>query len=134
MLAVFTVTTVWVLFEKGLASPTYQALHEPGMLLLVLALVAVSAGFHEFGHAAACRYVGATPGAMGVGLYLVWPVFFTDVTDSYRLGRRERSSSTWAACTSTRSSPSHPSACGRLPGGTRSCSWFRRSCSTCCAS
>ena len=49
-----------------------------------------SAGFHEFGHAAACRYGGATPGAMGTGLYLVWPAFYTDVTDSYRLGRAGR--------------------------------------------
>ena len=47
----------------------------------------LSAGFHEFGHAAAARRGGATPGAMGAGIYLVWPAFYTDVTDSYRLGR-----------------------------------------------
>ena len=29
----------------------------------------------------------STPGAMGAGLYLFWPAFYTDVTDSYRLGR-----------------------------------------------
>jgi putative peptide zinc metalloprotease protein len=50
----------------------------------------VSAGFHEFGHAAAARYGGATPGAMGAGLYVLWPAFYTDVTDSYRLGRAGR--------------------------------------------
>ena len=27
---------------------------------------------------------------MGAGLYLVWPAFYTDVTDSYRLGRGGR--------------------------------------------
>src|SRR5687767_4994102 len=27
---------------------------------------------------------------MGAGLYLVWPAFYTDVTDSYRLGRAGR--------------------------------------------
>ena len=27
---------------------------------------------------------------MGAGLYLVWPAFYTDVTDSYRLDRRGR--------------------------------------------
>jgi putative peptide zinc metalloprotease protein len=27
---------------------------------------------------------------MGVGLYLVWPAFYTDVTDAYRLPRRDR--------------------------------------------
>ncbi|MDF2144354.1 hypothetical protein [Knoellia sp. p5-6-4] len=80
----------WVLFEKGLASATHQAFDQPGLLLIVFALTVVSAGFHEFGHAAAARYGGATPGAMGTGLYLVWPAFYTDVTDSYRLGRAGR--------------------------------------------
>ena len=87
LLAVFAVSSGWLLFSKGLASALHQALYEPGMLLLVFALTLLSAGFHEFGHAAACRYGGATPGAIGVGLYLVWPAFYTDVTDSYRLGR-----------------------------------------------
>ena len=27
---------------------------------------------------------------MGVGIYLVWPAFYTDVTDAYRLGRGGR--------------------------------------------
>jgi putative peptide zinc metalloprotease protein len=88
--AAFAVTVWWLLFEKGLASPARQALYEPGLLLTVFALTIVSAAFHEFGHAAACRYGGATPGAMGGGLYLVWPAFYTDVDDSYRLGRRGR--------------------------------------------
>ena len=43
--------------------------------------------FHEFGHAAGCRYGGARSGRIGVGIYLVWPSFFTNVTDSYRLSR-----------------------------------------------
>ena len=60
------------------------------MLVLTFVLTAASAGFHEFGHAAACRYGGAKPGVIGGGIYLVWPVFFTDVTDSYRLDRRGR--------------------------------------------
>jgi putative peptide zinc metalloprotease protein len=90
VLVAFALASAWLLFDKGLASATHQALYEPGMLLLVLVLTTLSAGFHEFGHAAAARYAGATPGAIGVGLYLVWPVFYTDVTDSYRLGRRGR--------------------------------------------
>ncbi|MGR6322619.1 hypothetical protein Q2K19_12485 [Micromonospora soli] len=90
VLAAFLLSTGWVLFEKGLASATHQAFDKPGLLLLVFAITIVSAGFHEFGHAAACRYGGATPGAMGVGLYLVWPAFYTNVDDSYRLGRAGR--------------------------------------------
>ena len=86
----FTAVSFWVLFEKGLAGATHQAFERPELLLLVFAVTVVSAGFHEFGHAAAARYGGATPGAMGFGLYLLWPVFYTDVTDSYRLGRAGR--------------------------------------------
>ncbi len=86
----FAIAAGWVLFEKGLAGAAHQAFDKPGLILLVFALTVVSAGFHEFGHAAACRYGGATPGAMGAGLYLVWPAFYTDVNDSYSLGRAGR--------------------------------------------
>ncbi len=90
LLVAFCVVCWWVFFRKGLASAAYDAFERPGLLLLVFAVTVVSAGFHEFGHAAAARYGGATPGAMGVGLYLVWPAFYTDVTDSYRLGKAGR--------------------------------------------
>src|SRR6185436_4083749 len=43
--------------------------------------------FHELGHAAALRYGGGYPRSMGAGLYIVYPAFFTDVSDNYRLGR-----------------------------------------------
>jgi putative peptide zinc metalloprotease protein len=86
----FAAITWWTLLDKGLASATYQAFNHPGLLFLVLAVTVLSAGFHEFGHAAAARYGGATPGVMGAGLYLIWPAFYTDVTDSYRLGRAGR--------------------------------------------
>ena len=90
LVAAFLAVCAWVLMHKGLASATHQAFEQPALLLAVFALTVVSAGFHEFGHAAAARYGGATPGAMGTGLYLVWPAFYTDVTDSYRLGRAGR--------------------------------------------
>jgi putative peptide zinc metalloprotease protein len=90
VLAAFAAVCWWIFAEKGLASATYQAFRQPGLLLLVLGVTVLSAGFHEFGHAAAARYGGATPGVMGAGVYLVWPAFYTDVTDSYRLGRAGR--------------------------------------------
>jgi len=87
VLLAFAVTCWWVLWEQGLAAGARQAFDSPGLLLAVFALTVASAGWHEFGHAAACRARGATPGAMGAGLYLVWPAFYTDVDDSYRLSR-----------------------------------------------
>jgi putative peptide zinc metalloprotease protein len=85
--AAFFWLTWWLLLDKGLASATHDAFHRPGLLLAVFVVTVLSAGFHEFGHAAAARRGGATPGVMGMGLYLFWPAFYTDVTDSYRLGR-----------------------------------------------
>lgn len=89
-MAAFLVVCWWVFVEKGLASAARDAFERPGLLILVFVVTILSAGFHEFGHAAAARYGGATPGVMGFGVYLVWPAFYTDVTDSYRLGRAGR--------------------------------------------
>ena len=80
----------WLLFDEGIAGGARAALYRPSFLVLVFVLACASAGFHEFGHAAALRRGGGQPGAMGAGLYLVWPAFYTDVTDSYRLPRRDR--------------------------------------------
>src|SRR5579884_981486 len=90
ILAAFVAVFWFVLIHKGVAGATAQAFHRPGLLLLVFILAVISAGFLELGHAASCRYGGATPGGMGMGLYLVWPAFYTDVTDAYRLPRRDR--------------------------------------------
>src|SRR5207253_10714679 len=80
----------WLLFVHGVAGGIYQALNVPGVLPLVLALVVSSAAFHELGHAAALRYGGGRVRSMGVGFYLMYPAFYTDVTDNYRLGRWAR--------------------------------------------
>jgi putative peptide zinc metalloprotease protein len=87
VLAAFIVVCWWILLVEGLAAATHQAFEHPSLLLLVFVVTLVSAGFHEFGHAAAAARAGAAPGAMGAGLYLIWPAFYTDVTDSYRLNR-----------------------------------------------
>jgi putative peptide zinc metalloprotease protein len=86
----FVAVAGWVLFSQGLAAATAQAFANPALFLAVVLVTVLSAGFHEFGHAAAARYGGSTPGAMGFGIYLFWPAFYTDVTDSYRLGRAGR--------------------------------------------
>jgi len=83
-------TDYWLFAINGLGAGLQQVLRDPVSLLVVLGLTVVSAGFHECGHATACRYGGARPGVIGVGLYLVWPSFFTNVTDSYRLSRGGR--------------------------------------------
>ncbi len=86
----FVAVATWVLLARGLAQGVREAMYSPELLLLVFGLTIMSAGFHEFGHAAACRYGGGRPGVMGAGIYIVWPAFYTDVTDAYRLGRAGR--------------------------------------------
>src|SRR3954452_23171280 len=90
VLAGFAVVFWFVLLHKGVASATAQAFSSPELLLLVLVLGIASAAFHEIGHASACRYGGGRPGGMGGGIYMVWPAFYTDVTDAYRLPRAAR--------------------------------------------
>jgi putative peptide zinc metalloprotease protein len=80
----------WLFASHGLGGGLRQVLRDPVDLLIVAGLSLVSAVFHECGHAAACRYGRARPGVIGAGVYLVWPSFFTDVTDSYRLSRAGR--------------------------------------------
>lgn len=59
-------------------------------LLGVLLLYIASSGFHELGHAAACRHFGIRHGGVGFGLYLSFPVFYTDVSDVWKLPKRQR--------------------------------------------
>src|SRR6185437_6623862 len=80
----------WIFTTHGLSLALRQLLNDPVNLLLVAGLTVISALFHECGHAAGCRYGGARPGRIGAGIYLVWPAFFTNVTDSYRLSRAGR--------------------------------------------
>jgi putative peptide zinc metalloprotease protein len=81
---------IWLFFMHGVAGSVRQVLYQPLLVVLILGLLTLSAAFHEIGHATACRYGEANPGAMGAGIYVVWPAFYTDVTDAYRLDRRGR--------------------------------------------
>jgi len=80
----------WLVGVHGIGRGLTHVIEQPALMLMLLAISYASLAFHECGHAAACRRGGARPGAIGIGIYLVWPVMYTDVTDSYRLGRRGR--------------------------------------------
>jgi putative peptide zinc metalloprotease protein len=77
----------WLVHGGQFSSSFQYVLLHPVLLLMVLGLAVLSMMFHECGHAAACRYGGARPGVIGVGFYVIWPAFYTNVTDAYRLGR-----------------------------------------------
>jgi putative peptide zinc metalloprotease protein len=90
VLAVTAALDWWIFAVHGLGAGLQQTLRDPAGLITVFALFTASAAFHELGHAAGCRYGGARPGRIGAGIYLLWPSFFTNVTDSYRLSRTGR--------------------------------------------
>ena len=80
----------WLYVVHGLGGPLHDVFYLPGYMVLAVMLIIGSAGFHELGHAAALRYAGGTPRSFGFGMYLMYPVFFTDVSDNYRLRRWAR--------------------------------------------
>ena len=52
--------------------------------------MAITLLLHEFGHAISCRSYGAKHGDIGFGFYLLTPVLYADVTDVWKLSRKER--------------------------------------------
>jgi putative peptide zinc metalloprotease protein len=81
---------VWLFFVHGIGDPLLALVYHPSFILITAGLAMLSAFFHEIGHATACRYGAAKPGVVGAGVYFIWPVFYTRVTDAYRLDRRGR--------------------------------------------
>ena len=84
------VVQAWLYFAHGISAGLRDALYTPGLMLIILCVVVISAAFHELGHAAALHYAGGRIKGMGAGLYIVYPAFFTDVSDNYRLPRWQR--------------------------------------------
>ncbi len=58
--------------------------------LLLMVLIVLSSVFHELGHASACWHCGVEHGGIGLGLYINFPVLYTDVTDVWKLPRKKR--------------------------------------------
>lgn len=87
MLLIAAGVHVWLYFVHGVAGSLHDVMYQPGLLLAILGVIVLGTIWHEFGHAAALRYGGGKVRGMGAGLYIVYPAFYTDVTDNYRLSR-----------------------------------------------
>jgi putative peptide zinc metalloprotease protein len=81
---------VWLLATGHANTAIHQSIGSPALMLAVLGVLLANTLFHECGHAAGCHYGGGRPGAIGVGVLIVIPAFYTNVTDAYRLNRRGR--------------------------------------------
>jgi putative peptide zinc metalloprotease protein len=74
---------IWYFGTHGVGQSLRETLYQP--LVMMLSIL-----WHEFGHATAAKYGGATPGKIGFGVYVMWPAFYTDVTEVYGLDKRGR--------------------------------------------
>jgi putative peptide zinc metalloprotease protein len=88
-LALLAGTDGWLIVH-GVGGGVREIIRVPTLMLTLLGLTFASLLWHELGHATACSYGGARPGRIGMGIYLIWPALYTDVTDSYRLGKGGR--------------------------------------------
>lgn len=57
-----------------------------GLFVFILS----SSFFHELGHASSCKHFGVKHGGIGFGLYLTFPVLYTDVSEVWQLNRIQR--------------------------------------------
>jgi len=73
-----------------LQAPSPSGASQVGGAMWLPVLLLLSILCHELGHVSACRRYGCAHGAIGVGIYAIMPVFYSDVTDSWRLPRRQR--------------------------------------------
>jgi putative peptide zinc metalloprotease protein len=81
---------LWLFLVHGVAGAVLQVLYAPVLFLVLLLVLLMAAVFHELGHAAGLIYGGGRVGSIGVGLFVIYPALYTDVTDSYRLSRAAR--------------------------------------------
>jgi len=81
------VSNVFLNYELLILNTNNLELKDSMFYLIVSGIVLF---FHEFGHATACKKLGAEPGKIGFGFYLLSPVMFTDVSDIWKLESRER--------------------------------------------
>jgi putative peptide zinc metalloprotease protein len=86
----FVALDVWLFGVHGISQSLRKVIYDPSLMFMLFGGVVLATAFHEIGHATGTRYGGAKPGVMGVGVYIVWPAFYTDITDAYRLGKAGR--------------------------------------------
>lgn len=90
LLAAVAAAHAWLFLVHGVGNGFLAVLYAPGLLLVVLGVLVVAGLVHEFGHASGLRHGGRHARSIGAGLYLVYPAFFTDVSEGYTLSRAAR--------------------------------------------
>lgn len=68
----------------------YKKFNSQKYMALFISTITISVFFHEIGHAAAASSYGAKHRGIGGGFYLFSPVLYADVTDIWRLKKKQR--------------------------------------------
>lgn len=90
-ITIFSLSIIIFIFSLYTNFQQYTKLNIAIILPYFIMLAFVSIIFHELGHATATHYFKAKHGGIGFGFYAYFlPVFFADVTDIWRLNRKER--------------------------------------------
>jgi putative peptide zinc metalloprotease protein len=83
----------FVLLHGAVLPDAMRLAHGAGSARETVALILLfmfSGLVHELGHTSACRHFGCPHGGIGIGLYLIFPAWYADVTKAWRLPRRQR--------------------------------------------
>ncbi|MDU1904570.1 MAG: hypothetical protein E6772_07280 [Dysgonomonas sp.] len=83
---IFTVFFLTQEYEVIIHAETYSL----QILLLFFAFSIINTFWHEVGHATAAHRFGVAPKDIGFGFYIVYPIFFTDVSDIWQLNKNQR--------------------------------------------
>lgn len=84
---VLTITFVLIWNTKVI---TYDLLYDfrTGNLLLLFLAFLIGL-FHEFGHSSALYYFNEKPREIGIGLYLIFPVFYSSITNAWSVTNKK---------------------------------------------
>jgi len=97
--ALFSPRLFWLVFVAAVAVAAWVLAHAAARGTALVAAMATptavlwmlaSALAHELGHAAACRRFGTSHGDLGFGLYVVFPVLYMEVDETWKLSRGQR--------------------------------------------
>ncbi|HZI87721.1 MAG TPA: hypothetical protein VFD48_12870 [Pyrinomonadaceae bacterium] len=92
-IAMLLIAAVAHIYFYTLVLPEFQwslTTLSPVDYLFILLVLNFTTILHELGHASACRFYNCPHGKIGWGIYLYMLVFYTDVTPTWKLKRKQR--------------------------------------------
>lgn len=85
-----TVLLIGLIYEDGILIGESSLKETFTGLLIMYGGITILGIFHEFGHASAAAYYKQPSTSIGFGFYIVFPVFYSDVSKIWNLDRRKR--------------------------------------------